>query len=188
VKIRVEEVFPDTAEWAALGPVVDEAQPGSGAVRGGPPWEWWLAWHVLAAYLPDQPGPVGFLRYVVQPIGPDAECESVVLADAKLTEAKILDFGVLPAWRRNGVGTALQLAAIEGARAAGCWQVRSHSSGSARANHQLKLRLGFAAHPIVREEPDGTDRAGCYFVLPLQGPTSSGTAGYARVEQAPITA
>ena len=170
MKIRVDEVFPATTEWEALGPVVAEVQPGSGAVRGDPPWDWWLSWHVLAGYVPNRAEPVGFLRYVVQPIGPDAECETVVLAGKDLTEAKILDFGVLPAWRRKGVGTALQLAAIASARRVGCWQIRSHSSGSNRANHQLKLRLGFAAHPIVREEPDGTDRAGCYFVLPLQHP------------------
>ena len=77
--------------------------------------------------------------------------------------AKVLAFGVLPAWRRRGIGRALQQAAIAAARARGCYQVRSRSSGDAVANHQLKLSLGFGVHPIVAENDD---RA-AYYVLPL---------------------
>jgi GNAT superfamily N-acetyltransferase len=119
--------------------------------------------HVLVAMRGDEIA--GFLRFVVQAIGPDMDCPPVRLGDATLTEAKILAFGVAPAQRRQGVGRALQLAAIERARRLGCWQVRSHSGGDSTANHQLKLALGFGVQPIVR----GDDRRGAYFVLPLKG-------------------
>jgi GNAT superfamily N-acetyltransferase len=107
---------------------------------------------------------VGFLRLVVQEIGPDAGCPPVRLDGRALTEAKILAFGVAPTARRRGIGRALQGAAIERARALGCHQVRSHSGGTNTANHRLKLALGFGVHPITR----GDDVAGAYFILPLR--------------------
>lgn len=107
----------------------------------------------------------GFLRLVIQPIGPDMGCPPLLLGAAELTEAKVLAFGVPAAWRRRGVGRALQAAAISFARAAGCHQLRSHSGGDSQANQQLKLAMGFAAHPIVR----GDDQRGAYFILPLRG-------------------
>ena len=114
---------------------------------------------------------VGFLRLVVQEIGADEDRPSVTFDGEPLTEAKILAFGVAPACRRQGVGRALQLAAIEHATRLGCYQVRSHSSGSNAANHRLKLSLGFGVHPIVR----GQDTTGAYFILPLRrdGPRMS---------------
>ena len=99
----------------------------------------------------------------MQSIGPDAGCPAVVLDGRELIEAKVNAFGVEPGARRQGIGTALQLAVIERARSLGCRQVRSHSGGDHPANHRVKLRLGFGVHPIVR----GDDTAGCYFVLPL---------------------
>ncbi len=108
----------------------------------------------------------GFLRFVVQEIGPELDRPAVLFGGRPLTEAKILAFGVLPDFRRLGIGRALQVAAIEQARGLGCYQVRSHSSGKNSANHQLKLSLGFAVHPIVR----GEDTTGVYFILPLGQP------------------
>ncbi|MER6082844.1 GNAT family N-acetyltransferase [Streptomyces sp. NPDC001833] len=121
-----------------------------------------LSSHVLAAYSAG-PLPLGFCRYVVQPVGPDTGCPPFTLQGQAVHEAKILAFGVPERWRRRGVGTALQRAVIAAAGTKGCHQVRSHSSGENVENHQLKLRLGFAVHPIVRDD----DVRGCYFILPL---------------------
>ena len=106
---------------------------------------------------------VGFLRFVIQPIGPDMGCPPVTLDGAALTEAKVLAFGVDPAHQRQGIGRALQTALLQAAKAGGCYQVRSHSSGANVPNHQLKLAMGFGVHPIVR----GEDNQGVYFVMPL---------------------
>jgi GNAT superfamily N-acetyltransferase len=98
-----------------------------------------------------------------QHIGSDAEHETVLLNGVALTEAKVLAFGVIPAQQRQGIGRALQEAALWRAERLGCYQVRSHSSGSHTANHALKLAMGFGVHPIVR----GDDKGGVYFVMPL---------------------
>ena len=120
--------------------------------------------HMLVALWEDVVA--GFLRFVTQEIGPDAGCPPVRLNDQPLTEAKVLAFGVPSVYRRRGIGRALQVATIARARALGCHQVRSHSSGTNEANHQLKLALGFGAHPVTR----GDDHAGVYFILPLPRP------------------
>lgn len=109
----------------------------------------------------------GFLRFVVQEIGPELDRPPVLFGGHPLSEAKILAFGVLPTFRRRGIGRALQTAAIERAAQLGCYQVRSHSGGTNDANHRLKLSLGFGVHPVVR----GEDTTGVYFVLPLGRPT-----------------
>ena len=106
----------------------------------------------------------GFLRYVIQPIGPDMDCPPVQHQGADLLEAKVLAFAVDKPYQRQGIGRQLQEALMERARAQGCHQIRSHSSGDNRENHQLKLSLGYGVHPIVR----GDDRRGVYFILPLQ--------------------
>jgi GNAT superfamily N-acetyltransferase len=123
--------------------------------------EWHQSSHLLVASMPEQA--IGFLRFVIQTIGPDMDCPEVVVNGVALTEAKIMAFGVAEEWRRQGIGRALQSAAINHARKLGCYQVRSHSDGDSDANHQLKLAMGFAIHPIVR----GDDRKGCYFMMPL---------------------
>jgi GNAT superfamily N-acetyltransferase len=105
----------------------------------------------------------GFLRYVIQAIGADEERPAVELGGEPLLEAKVLAFAVDEAHRRQGIGRALQIALVQQAKAQGLYQVRSHSSGDNRANHQLKLGLGYGVHPIVR----GQDERGAYFVLPL---------------------
>jgi GNAT superfamily N-acetyltransferase len=107
---------------------------------------------------------IGFLRFVVQEIGPDDDLPSVMLEGIALLEAKILAFGVREAYRRQGIGRALQEKAIYRAEELGCHQVRSHSSGSYAENHRMKLAMGFGVHPIRR----GEDERGAYFILPLR--------------------
>lgn len=124
--------------------------------------EWHLSSHLLVAF--EGEIVVGFLRFVLQPIGPDMDCPAVVVEGVELIESKVMAFGVAPARRQQGIGRALQLAAIELARELGCYQMRSHSSGDNNANHRLKLAMGFAIHPIVR----GDDNQGCYFLMPLR--------------------
>jgi len=112
---------------------------------------------------------VGFLRLVTQVIGADEELPLTALDGQPLIEAKIMAFGVIAPYRRQGIGWALQQAALEHARTLGCYQLRSHSSGSNQANHRLKLRMGFAIQRIVR----GDDRQGAYFIMSLQTSLSS---------------
>lgn len=107
---------------------------------------------------------VGFLRFVVQDIGPEADCPPVQWNGETLTEAKVIAFGVAPARRRQGVGRKLQESLQQSAQSRGCYQIRSHSSGDHLENHRLKLSLGYAVHPIIRED----DRLGVYFILPLR--------------------
>ena len=123
------------------------------------------AWHHSSHLLVAQIDGVvaGFLRFVVQSIGPENDHAPVVLSGKELAEAKILAFGVLTNYRRQGIGRALQESALGRARELGCYQVRSHSGGENDANHQLKLAMGFGVCPVVR----GQDDRGVYFVMPL---------------------
>ncbi len=128
--------------------------------------EWHHSSHMLVA---QQDGEIlGFLRFVVQEIGPDNDCPPVQRDGQTLREAKVLAFAVEEAHRRHGVGRALQERLIDEAKALGLFQIRSHSSGDNAANHQLKLAMGYGAHPIIR----GDDTSGAYFILPLGVPAS----------------
>lgn len=129
--------------------------------------EWHRSSHVLVAL--DAAEIVGFLRFVVQEIGPDNELPSVHLGGVVLTEAKILAFGVVEEARNRGVGRLLQRAALQWARELACYQVRSHSEGERQANHHLKLSMGFAVYPTVRRD----DKRGAYFIMPLRSPPGS---------------
>jgi GNAT superfamily N-acetyltransferase len=129
---------------------------------------WHLASVCLVAKLDEEP--VGFLRFVVQPIGPDADCPALEFRGEILKEAKILAFGVRQDQRRKGIGKRLQVAAIESAQDAGCYQIRSYSAGNHPENHQLKQALGFGAHPVVRANGEN----GIYYVLPLRAKDSFG--------------
>jgi len=123
---------------------------------------WHQSSHLLVATSDDVV--VGFLRLVTQEIGADDELPPTVFAGKPLVEAKVMAFGVPASYRRQGVGWALQEAAIELARQLGCYQLRSYSSGDKEANHRLKIAMGFAMHRTVR----GNDQQGAYFVMPLQ--------------------
>jgi GNAT superfamily N-acetyltransferase len=107
---------------------------------------------------------VGFLRFAVQPIGPEAKCPALLLDGVSLTEAKIHAFAVSEEARRQGIGTALQKQTIRYARDLGCYQVASYSSYGRDANHHIKLSLGFAAQPEVH----GDNEQGVYFLMPLR--------------------
>ncbi len=107
---------------------------------------------------------VGFLRFGVQPIGPEAHCPPLALNGISLTEAKIHAFAVREEWRCQGIGTALQMWAIERAKELGCFQLASYSSYGRDANHHIKLSLGFGAQPEVH----GENEQGVYFIMPLQ--------------------
>jgi len=122
---------------------------------------WHLSTHVLVSLRGSEL--VGFLRFVVQSIGPDADCPPVQYQGADLLEAKVIAFAVSETRRAQGIGRRLQEALIERARTLNCHQIRSHSGGQNAANHQLKLSMGYGVHPIIR----GDDHQGVYFVLPL---------------------
>ncbi|HSL44265.1 MAG TPA: GNAT family N-acetyltransferase [Anaerolineales bacterium] len=124
--------------------------------------DWHRSSHLLVARRGDTL--VGFLRFVVQPIGPDADCPPVQFQGDELLEAKVLAFAVDKPCQGKGIGRQLQEALIPRAQALGCYQIRSHSGGDHPANHHLKLSLGYTLHPIVR----GDDRLGAYFILPLR--------------------
>lgn len=108
----------------------------------------------------------GFLRFAVQPIGPEAHCPTLHLDGEQLTEAKIHAFAVCPECRGQGIGAQLQKAAIRLARALGCYQLASYSDYSREANYHVKLSLGFAVQPEVH----GDDEKGSYFLMPLRVP------------------
>lgn len=90
---------------------------------------------------------VGFLRFGVQAIGPEAGCPPLVLNALALMEAKIHAFAVRQERRGQGIGTALQRWALQRAKALDCYQLASHSGYEREANFHLKLSLGFAAQP-----------------------------------------
>ncbi|HEY3474745.1 MAG TPA: GNAT family N-acetyltransferase [Anaerolineales bacterium] len=158
-RISAEEWYPHHARWSDLLAVVAQLHQDDWFTFTA---EWHYSSHVLVA----QHGTeiAGFLRFVVQEIGPDADCRPVQWKGENLREAKVIAFGVLPAQRGRGIGRKLQEALREQAEALGCYQIRSHSSGDNQANHRLKLSLGYGVHPIVR----GDDRGGVYFILPLR--------------------
>ncbi len=120
-----------------------------------------LSSHVLVAT--DDSAVMGFLRFVIQYMGPPDDCPVLMQAGNPLTEAKILAFGVPERFRRQGVGTELQRQSIVYARELGCYQLRSYSELSHAENYALKLKLGFAAFPEQR----ANGQQGVYFVMPL---------------------
>lgn len=108
---------------------------------------------------------VGFLRFGIQPIGPEAGCPPLVLNGVPLTEAKIHAFAVREERRGQGIGTALQKRAIQRAKELDCYQLVSHSSYDRPANVHVKLSLGFSAQPEVH----GDNPPSVYFLMPLHG-------------------
>jgi len=154
----IEEWSENHSRWADLMQTIAEQKQTNWATFNA---DFHRSSHILVA----TQGEViaGFLRYVLQEIGPDMGCPSLKLRGKSLIEAKILAFGVKETQRRQGIGRALQAEALRQARQQGCYQVRSHSSGYSQANHQLKLSMGFAVHPFV----DGDDDRAVYFVRPL---------------------
>jgi GNAT superfamily N-acetyltransferase len=103
---------------------------------------------------------VGFLRYVVQWIGADCGRPPILRNGQRLREGYVETFGVAPSARRQGIGEALQLHAMDQCRSLGCYQIRSRSPVTSVENYALKLKMGYVVHPS--EENDSY-----YFVLRL---------------------
>ena len=116
--------------------------------------------HLLAAFAGEEV--IGFLRFVVQPVGPQSGREPVTIRGAEMLEAKIYTYGVLPAWRRRGASVLLQREAITLAMSHGCHQIRLHGRGGEDAYANLKAALASAGIQARR----GVDRDGVYVVLP----------------------
>lgn len=175
--LQIENWDPTHPRWSELSAVIAGEGQTSWAETNAP---FHCSSHMLVALCDNEIA--GFLRYVRQPIGPD-DCPAVTVDGEVLIEAKILAFAVVAHHRRRGIGRALQRSAIDQAEAQGCYQVRSHSSGKAIANHRLKLKLGFAVHPIVR----GDDRQGAYFILPLRHERWKGNlVSYRKINGVPV--
>ena len=157
-RLSIHELTPDHRDWQEYVDVID----AGGQAR----WAFDARFdrfsrHYVIAKRDDRV--VGFLMYVVWEIGPhDRNQPPLVVDGRKLTEAKIIAFGVKEAYRRQGVGRALQQYVIRRARALGCYQVRSVSGADHPANRQLKLAMGFAVEPMERDKPT------LAFVMPLR--------------------
>ena len=157
-RYTIQELTPDDRDWPEFAEVVD----GEGQSR----------WAFSADFerfprrflMARQDGRiVGFLMYVIWEIGPNDRGHPPLAVDGQaLTEAKIIAFGVRTAYRRQGIGRALQEQVLRSAKALGCYQVRSVSTGDHPENQQLKLAMGFAVEPMERETPTLT------FIMPLK--------------------
>lgn len=121
--------------------------------------EWARMNHILVAMMEGQQ-PVGVLRFVVQRLGEDEERPPVVFRGETLFEAKVISFGVVPEYRQQGIGRALQEKAIEIARGEGCYQLRSRSWYHSKANFHLKMSMGCGIHPSLQDDS-------VYFIIVL---------------------
>ncbi len=117
---------------------------------------------VLVAHTPETI--VGVIRLIVIPIGPEDNLPAVVIDGEELLQAKVMNFFVLPEFRRQRIGTNLQKSAIALAESLNCCQLASFSYSHNRENHALKLRMGFTVRPETR----GNERHGLYFIMPLE--------------------
>lgn len=153
----IEEMTPDHPEWQELVDVItQENQTG---------WAFNQYFEQFARYFlaAKQEGKiVGFLMFVVWDIGPhDRDHPPIQVEGQTLREAKILAFGVREAYRRQGIGRALQEYTLKRAKELDCYQVRSVSDMDHPENHKLKLSMGFGVEPMEREEPS------LAFIMPL---------------------
>jgi len=135
--ITIEEWDLQHARWSELLALVTELSQKDWFTFTA---EWHSSSHVLVAQRNSEI--VGFLRFVLQDIGPDTDCPPISWKGQNLREAKVIAFGVVPGLRRQGIGRKLQESLQQHAQILGCYQIRSHSSGDNLANHQLKLSLG----------------------------------------------
>lgn len=90
---------------------------------------------------------VGFLRLVIQVLGREYARTPIVVADEALQEGYVAAFGVVPAYRRRGIGQRLQARTIKLCRERGCYQSRSRSPIARVENDALKLKLDYAIQP-----------------------------------------
>ena len=120
--------------------------------------DWAKSNHILVALSDDQP--VGVLRFVVQRLGEDEERPPIVFKGETLIEGKVISFGVVPKYRNQGIGRALQERAVELAREKGCYQLRSRSWYQSQANFHLKMSMGSGIQPSLQDDS-------VYFVIVL---------------------
>lgn len=90
---------------------------------------------------------IGFLRLVIQTIGSDQGRPPILHENLPLQEGYVEAFGVLPEYRRQGIGQQMQEYAISLCRAYPCYQIRSRSPLTSIENYALKLKMGYAIHP-----------------------------------------
>lgn len=114
--------------------------------------------HILAAFVHGRV--VGFLRLLIQVVGSEEGRTPIDHHGVNITEAYVEAFGVDPGFRRRGIGSALQERAMDYARHAGCYQIRSHSPVTSRENYALKLVSGYTIHPSPNSDS-------YYFILKL---------------------
>lgn len=101
---------------------------------------------LLGAFTPDQC--VGFLRFEIHVIGQGEQRPPIIGPHGQpLSEGYVEAFGVLPDYRRQGIGEALQHYAIDYCRDQHCYQMRSRSPLTSVENYALKLKMGYAIHP-----------------------------------------
>lgn len=157
-RFSIEEMAPDHPEWKKLVDVITQENQARWAFN--PHFEQFKRYFLAAK----QDGNiVGFLMFVVWDIGPnDRDHPPVQIHGKALREAKIIAFGVKKAYRRRGIGRALQEYTLQRAEELDCYQVRSVSDMDHPENHQLKLSMGFAVEPMEREEPS------LAFIMPLR--------------------
>ena len=120
--------------------------------------DWAKSNHILVAISDEQP--VGVLRFVTQRLGEDEERPPIVFKGETLIEGKVISFGVVPEYRNQGIGRALQEKAVELAREKGCYQLRSRSWYHSQANFHLKMSMGSGIQPSLQDDS-------VYFVIVL---------------------
>ena len=163
-RYSIHELAPDHRDWPEYVDVVDrEGQSG---------WAFdtrYARYRRLYLMARQDGRVVGFLMYLIWQIGPhDRKHPPLAVSGAPLTEAKIMAFGVKEGYRRQGIGRALQEHVLRQAKALGCYQVRSVSTGGHPQNQRLKLAMGFAVEPMERDTPT------LAFIMPLRPAPWSG--------------
>ena len=154
----IEEMTPDHPKWQELVDVITQENQAGWAFNSH--FEQFARYFLAAKQDGDI---VGFLMFVVWDIGPnDRDHPPVEIYGKRLQEAKIIAFGVKEAYRRRGIGRALQEYTLKRAKELDCYQVRSVSDMDHPENHQLKLSMGFAVEPMERKEPS------LAFIMPLR--------------------
>ena len=170
--MHISRLDPDHPNWEALAAHLAAHGDASWVLDGGgQPKNGRLVF--LGALVDEQL--VGSLTLLKQPIEIPAtewaEDRELCLRDAGgsvLYEMFVQTFSVDEAYRRRGIGRALQEEALQQARMLGCYQVRSWSSLDKTANYELKLAMRFAFHPAIYQTDSGLKVSGGYFIRVVQ--------------------
>ena len=81
-----------------------------------------------------------------------------------IDEMFVQTFTVEEAFRRKGIGRALQEEGLRQTKAEDCYQMHSWSSMDKKDNYRLKMEMGFGFHPELQETASGLKVSGGYFV------------------------